>query len=362
MPRQKLIQRQDGRYKVKYHGIQFYGRTQKEAQDKRDAYKRAEAAGELLAKTLTVAEYAAQWLPLHKAGVSDKCYNDYARQLDKLCSVIGAQPLADVSVDAAAAVWKAYAGYSASTIHRAKMLYVSLFDAAIENEYCRKNPFRSRFTAPPKAPSGSHRALEPWEISLILRTPHRFQVPALIMLYAGLRRGELLALRRDDVDLAAGVIHVTKAVRFESNQPILTTPKTAAGRRDVPILDVLAPFLSNLPDPVAIRASGEMMSDVAFRRAWASWLHALTESAGRPVQIRAHDLRHTFCTMLCDAGVDMHQAMIWMGHSDEKMILHIYDHAGAHRQQTALGQLNALASGVQNGVQPFRRPRKTLAI
>ena len=55
--------------------------------------------------------------------MSDKCYNDYAKQLEKLCSVIGGQPLADVSVDAAAAVWKAYAGYSASTIHRAKMLY-----------------------------------------------------------------------------------------------------------------------------------------------------------------------------------------------------------------------------------------------
>lgn len=42
--------------------------------------------------------------------------------------------------------------------------------------------------------------------------------------------------------------------------------------------------------------------------------------------IRPHDLRHSFCTMLRDNGVDIKLAMRWMGHADEKMILRIYDH------------------------------------
>ena len=155
--RQQLKPRKDGRYKCSYNGIQFYGATSDEALAKRDEYKRREAEG--LKADPTVQEYALKWLPLHKSTVSDKCYADYAKQLEALCAVIGAKKISAVSVDDAALVWRHYAGYSASTVKRSRMLFVSLFDTAIENDLCRKNPFRARFAQPPKAPSGSHRAI-----------------------------------------------------------------------------------------------------------------------------------------------------------------------------------------------------------
>jgi integrase len=356
MPRPKkqvLKARKDGRFCCKYKGIQFMGNSSDEALAARDEYKRQETAGELTqAMGPTVGEYAAAWLPLHKADVSSKCYNDYAKQLEALLPVIGGKRLYEITVDDAAAVWRHYAGYSASTVHRAKMLFVSLFDTAIENELCRKNPFRAKHAQPPKASAGSHRALEPEEMALIRSTPHRMQLPAMVMMCAGLRRGEVLALTRDDLDFAAGVIHVRRAVRFDGNRPVIVDPKTEAGARDVPILSILRPMLDCAPEIICPSAAGQTMTDTAFRRAWDSYLLALSRAAGHPVSIRPHDLRHTYCArFLRDAGVDMKQAMIWMGHADEKMILRIYDHVGEARTRASISQVENMLHGMQNGMQ-----------
>ena len=363
MPRQKkqvLKQRADGRYACRYKDKWFMGSTSDEALAAREEYKRAEIRGDLAPTSTapTVGQYVLTWLPLHKKSVSRKCYDDYAKQLDALAAVIGEKPLTDVTVDDAATVWLHYNGYSASTIHRAKMLFVSLFDAAIENALCRKNPFRARFAQPPDGPSGSHRQLEPWEIDLVKTTSHRFQLAALVMLYAGLRRGEALALTADDIDLDAGVIHVRRAVRFDGNKAELADPKTEAGARDVPILKPLRPYLKKVTGYIAPSAAGTMMTSSAFRSCWASYLHALSAAAGRPVHIQTHDFRHTYCTMLRDAGVELKQAIIWMGHADEKMILKIYDHAGAKRYQDSLQKVEKFLNGRQNGRQIKRTYRK----
>ena len=354
MPRAKkqhLKQRKDGRYCCTYRGIQFMGSTEDEALERRAAYIRQESAGEYSRADPTVQDYAQKWLPLHKSGVSDKCYNDYAKQLEALCSIIGPKKLKKVTVDDAATVWEHYRDYSASTIKRARMLYISLFDTAIENDLIRKNPFRGRFAQPPKGTQGSHRALTDEEITLIRETPHRMQTGALIMLYAGLRRGEVLALTMKDIDLKAGTITVNKAIRFDGNRPIVSRTKTASGTRQVPILSVLRPALENRTGRILSAANGDIMTETAFSRCWESYILHLSKAAGHPITIRPHDLRHTYCTMLRDSGVDMHQAMIWMGHADEKMILHIYDHISDKRTQSSIDQMEKTLLSMQNHMQ-----------
>jgi len=351
MRRPELKQRPDGRYCCKYKGKTFYANSSPAAYAARDNYIKQLQAGQALREDLTVRAYALRWLPLYKSGVSEKCYNDYAKQLEALFPLIGNKSLSRVTVDDAAAVWKHYAGYSASTIKRARMLYIAMFDTAIENDLCRKNPFKSKFTQPPKGSAGSHRALTDEEVALIRSVPHRFQLPVLIMLYAGLRRGEVLALSSDDIDLRRGIISVSKAVRFDSNQPVLADPKTEAGTRQVPILSALRPYLEGFTGLVAPSASGKMMSEVAFRRAWDSYLLALSKAAGHPVSIRPHDLRHTYCTMLVDAGVPLKQAMAWLGHADEKMIMRVYDHVTDARALASIEKVEEHL-GRQTGVKP----------
>lgn len=383
MPRTKkqhLKQRKDGRFCCLYHGIQFMGNTEDEALQKREEYKRQEAAGLLQQEDPTVSNYAARWLPLHKHDVSTKCYNDYAKQLEALCSVIGEKKMSAVTVDDAALVWKHYSGYSASTIKRSRMLFIALFDTAIENDICRKNPFRAKYAQPPKAPSGSHRNLTDKEIALICNTPHRMQLAAIIMLFAGLRRGEVLALSTDDIDIIKRTITINKAVRYEDNKAIISTPKTAAGIRTVPAISILRKYLSVKRGTGLIlsTATSGYMTVTAFKRCWESYLSELSRAANGGIQkrwwgktkehkamlaegkhippytdinIRPHDLRHTYCTMLRDSGVDMHQAMIWMGHADEKMILHIYDHVSEKRTQNSINQVEKTLQNMQNHMQ-----------
>ena len=368
-PKEHATRRKDGRFQCYYNGRYFIGQDEDDVlRQRREAKARDALAIHEASRPKTVRQYAAEWLPLHRSGVGDKTYDDYARQLDALNAVCGDKLLKEVTPDDAAAVWKHYADYSTSTIKRSAQLFRALFDSAIENDYCVKNPFRAKTAKPPAGTSGTHRALTADEISLVTGTEHRFRLAAMIMLYAGLRRGEAIALTADDIDLKAGVIRVRRAVRFAGNAPILDTPKTAAGVRDVPILSALRPALQARlaaihaeveareaakdaedveddqdapPIPLVPGSSGRWMTETAFSRAWDSYLLALTRAAGHEVTIRCHDFRHTYCTMLCDAGVPMRQAMEWLGHADEKMILRVYDHNTASRRAASVRALEA---------------------
>lgn len=371
--RQHLKKRPDGRYACRYHGIWFYGKTELEALAARDQYKKTETR---TVKTITVEQYASSWLPIHKRNVSTKCYNDYAKQLDALISAIGNLPIDKVTVDDAVQVYAHYDGYSSSVIHKARMLYISVFDTAIENDLCRKNPFRSKFAQPPEGYAGSHRALTADEDQLILTVPADFRLPVMVMRYAGLRRGEMLALDIDrDVDFEAGTIHVRHAVRYESNAPILADPKTEAGDRVIPLFDILRDELAGHHGLLARSATGTLMSESAFQSAWQTYINAMeTRLNGcqkrwygrrrsdrllmqtgelppwKEFTVKCHDLRHSYCTMLRDAGIELKLAMQWMGHADEKMILRIYDHVTDYRTSDGIQKVDEFVRS-QNGSQ-----------
>lgn len=352
MPRPKthhLTKRSDGRYRCYYGDKQFMGNTEAEAIAKREEYKRQLASGPRPDQQ-SVSQYTSYWLPIHKSDVKGATYNVYASILNRVLSPIGDLSLSEVTTDHIAELFAALNGMSASYIHKSRILLTAVFQSAVDAGYIPRNPVTAPSIKPPKGTKGTHRAITEEERSLILSVSHRLQIPALIMLYCGLRRGELLALTADDIQ--EDTLTVSKAVFFVSNKPIISAPKTEAGKRSIPIPSIILPYLSGLSGPIAKSAKGEPMTEQAFMRGWESYLHTLTKAAGHPIAIRPHDLRHSYCTMLRDAGIDMHQAIIWMGHADEKMILRIYDHPGTARAEESKNRLNQ-ALTVQKTVQSF---------
>ena len=419
MPRkQTKAPRADGRYRRKYKDKYFYSYvSDEEAKRLRDEYKYQCEHGIDQIRNKTVSEYAAQWLPIAKAAVSDKCYNDYAKQLDALTAVCGDKYMNSVLPDDIRKVWTHYLGYSDSTIHRARMLYSSFFAAGMENGYCRRNPVKSDAALPHKGTAGTHRPIEPWERNIIETFPHRMQAPAMLMLYAGLRRGEMLSFSGDNVTFKKDpkkktpvphTISVSQAVRFDSNRAVLTDPKTDAGKRMIPVFDKLAPFLTDLHGLILPGTAGKPCSETQFRNAWNDWKNSIElmlnncrqkrwyflESSYRErdpkrydqIQrllaqgkkeeadalrfmdwkqwtVRPHDLRHSFCVMLRDAGVDLKLAIRWMGHADEKMILKIYDHVTDLRIRNAITNVNAMNNpkrGSERGQQNNIKRRKAM--
>lgn len=115
------------------------------------------------------------------------------------------------------------------------------------------------------------------------------------------------------------------------------------------------------------------MSESAFKSAWHGYFNAIEyklngsknhpHKPGQPwqsIDIRPHDLRHSYCTMLRDAGVDIKLAMQWMGHADEKMILRIYDHVSDFRTKQAMDSIEKMLDGMQTGMQTSDNVRESI--
>lgn len=349
-----ITSRSDGRYQIKYHGKTFYGRTQTEVSQKVKDYKKVERLEAVSAGSVpTVFEYASSWLPVAKASVTARTYNAYASIIDTVCDTIGPLSMDSVTPTDIKSVYDKYIGKSDSMVKKAVMICTAMFASAVDDGIIARNPCKAKTSKAHKGTQGTHRNIEGWERELILSVSHKMQIPALIMLYAGLRRGEVLALRWEDIDLEAKEIHVNSSLRFIGNRPELVGTKTKAGTRIVPIFKRLEPFLTGGKGFICQSANGAQMTETAFHRAWESYMSALGDAHNgftkrwrkdrvyEPVDIRCHDLRHSFCTMLCDSGVDMKLAMRWMGHSDEKMILRIYDHVTEDRISKAISAVNS---------------------
>lgn len=377
----KLKQRSDGYYCAWYKGKQFLGKTEQEARQKRDDYKYECEHGIERPEPITVVDLAESWLEL-KSGIQKQTYNQYVTVMEKMTNLIGDKYVSAVSPADIKKVWAEYNGLSQSYINKAKFLYKSFFQYAIDNRHCTSNPILAESAKPHKGTKGSHRCLTKIEINLIETVPHRVQAAAMIMLKAGLRRGEVLALRKKDIH--DDRIYVHNAVKFVNNRPVIGSTKNESSERSVPLFAPLLPFMDDIEDYVLPDEHGGICSETSFVRAWESymtdlsthlngchkrWYHLTKEwkeshpneyahycclkdkgkieeaeqyrlSGWREISFRPHDLRHTFCTVARDKGIDINIVRSWLGHSSERMILQIYDHVSEGRETKMIKRMD----------------------
>ncbi len=270
-------------------------------------------------------------------------------------------------------------GLSTSTMKKAKQTAVRILNIGVENDLVVRNVF-STVKVPTIEPN-ERRALTEEEKALVSQTwrGHRMGPAVMIMMYCGLRRGEVLALTWDDIDLDKKVLSVNKSVMTIKNQPLIKKPKSKAGTREVPIPNFLVDVLNELSHDYSLvcpDVKGQLMSETAFRRAWNSYRHYLNISAGgrsasrtrEKVQaidnITAHMLRHTYASMLYEAGVDIKSAQRFLGHADIEMTLAVYTHLTKFKEDEAISSLNAhlekmAAFGpIITEEQPKQKPKK----
>lgn len=354
MPRKALKQRPDGRYRCVYDGHYFYGSTSREAYAKLDAYKLEQAQGLRHDMSgITVSEYAEKWLPIHRAKSCTRSKQTYQRILLSFCASVGTESrMKDITHSDIIAYYNSLDGLSSSYIAKHVQTIRGMLYDAFEDGVIPRNPTRD--ASQPEGTQGTHRPLEPWERDLVhqLASSHRFGIAAMLMLYGGLRRGEVLAFDIDrDCDFKSKRIYIREAVSFSENiRGDISSTKTNAGIRDLPMFEPLFDALKGKHGLAAPSATGARMTESSFTRTWQSYIYHLSLlSDGKPITIRTHDFRHSFCTMICDAGVDIKTAMQWMGHADEKMIRKIYDHVTAQREKAAQENTAALINKMLKG-------------
>ena len=350
---------ENGKRKYKY----VYAENNRELRQKVQDLKTKLGKGiDLTADRDTFQFWADKWLKLKKAEVSAGRYTTYKARCKNL------EPLYNTPISRIKAVdvQELIFDYSAKVQERTKKLYsrytlteiknvaAQIFQLAIDNRVIEFNPAKSVKIPKYSPTTEKRRALTQEEQRWILDTPHRAQTAAMIMMYAGLRRGELLALTWADIDLQEKTIAVNKSVEIINGKSYVKSGgKTENAERTIYIPKILADYLRNVPGEhfgfVCASAKGTLMNDIAWRRMWDSyltdlnlkygdWKNCLQTKGTRPSKfaptekpfiiprITAHWLRHTYITMLYMAGVDILTAKEQAGHADIKTTMEIYTH------------------------------------
>ena len=362
MPRQKKPKkRSDGRYRVRYHGIEFYSDTPDGALELREEYKRNERAG--IVSRQTVSDYALPWLKRSFPSVSDSTYTGLAIHLQHLIDEIGNKRIEAVVPSDIKAVYSIqYKDCSNSYLKSAKQLFSSLFDSAVADGLCRSNPARDKTAKPHKGSAPKTRPITAQERQWIetLCTDHRCHPAVMAMLYAGLRPPEAKGLKIDrDVDFDNDLITLREFAHNDGQKYAFSgTGKTDKAIRTIPLFPPLKQALSGVSGYLITSAHGEKVTHTTWRVAWNSYkTHMETAINGidrrwygvrkdqaklkeegklppwKEFDIVPYDLRHSFCVMCRDAGVEINTCRRWMGHADAKMILKVYDSVSEDRSE-----------------------------
>ena len=188
-----------------------------------------------------------------------------------------------------------------------------------------------------------------------------FGLYALLLISSGMRRGEALGLRWENIDLDKGEMSVVQQVVFQNSRPVVTEPKTDAGVRTIPILADLRAALEAVPKSQRkgyLFHNGDPeqpLTQSVFVRRWNNYCRDMGfgEEVKVPVvrrkkktyktvfkhNLTPHVFRHGYATLLFEADVDEYTAKELLGHSDIDVTRAIYTHLRQKQKDKSLANL-----------------------
>lgn len=342
----------------------FGGATREEALLRKAEYERERAIGlHKMSDKLTVREWIDIWQRNYCTRLHGRNQISYNTYLQRLNDEIGNMRMNDVRNIHLHRCLEGMDGMSKSSITKYRMVIRQVFSRAKQNKVIPDDP--SEYVDMPEGTAGGHRALEAWEIDHIIAnwSKVRSGLWVMIMMLAGLRRGELIALDWDCIDMKKRTITVRRAAEILSNAPnVKPLTKTEAGMRTVPICTPLYAALDAVPlfmrrGAVCHGSNGKRLTDSAFKRGMDTFNKVMEQllngeepdphvrysdmphSALRQFfRVRAHDLRYTFATLIYESGIDTKSAMFYLGHADIRMTMNLYTQLSTEHENTVRAQ------------------------
>jgi integrase len=232
------------------------------------------------------------------------------------------------------------------TVAKAYRLLHAILATAADDQIIRRNPCRIQDGGKEDSPERQVVPL-PVVYDIADAVPARYRMLVLLATYAGLRWGELIALRRDSLDLDACTIRITRTTaQLDGGRLQPDTPKSRAGRRTVAVPADLIPelrwHLERYAEPgpqglVFVGPKGAPLRRNNFLRIWVRAC-AAADAPG----VHFHDLRHVGGTMAATTGATLKELMARLGHSSPRAAM-IYQHATSDRDQAIAQALGLLA-------------------
>ena len=312
--------------------------------------------GEKIDGRITVAKWADRWVDSYKSGLEESTKRWYVANLNALCRytfksgvVFGNMKVVDVRATHLSEIVNSLAGNSKSDVGSKKLVLRGLFSAAQENGLIHLNPAVKLPNV--KGTYEGHKALTRHEAALIADhyQGHDFGLPAMLMMWAGLRKQEAFSLKWSDIDLANGVIHISHAMDVRTGAEKAT--KTENSVRDIPIFAALKlplqrAYKGRSGDLLFVRSNRQAYNEQAIRCRLDSFLRYLRKETGEELDFNCHDLRDTFATMCYDAGVDVQTTAKWLGHANVMTTLKIYTKLSAEKHEESVERMNDFVTEV----------------
>jgi len=381
MPRQKLTRRADNLLEAsvyvgknengKRNYKHFYAHTQKELDAKVAEFKYSMGKGLNVSGIEKFSDWSERLLEIKKREVSQNWYYMITDYIDlwnsnfgdtdiRKIKLIDIQDVINRLADSNPVTGKAT---SKETLRKYKSALSQVFNLAIDNRLLDYNPAQN-VRLPKAAPVTRREALACEQIQMVIDTPHRAQTAAMIMLFAGLRRGELLALEQSDVDFKQGFISINKSAEIiKSEFKVSPGGKTENATRTVVIPKILIDHLRSCSngEKQICNNNGKPHTRSSWEYMWKSYMKELTKKYGSPSSkgrskfdvdttkqsfetFTPHQLRHTYSSMLNAAGVNPLTIERLMGHSDGGSIFKRYTHTDLAQYIVAVKKFNEYVS------------------
>lgn len=330
--------------------VAFRGKTDREVDRKILEYQ------EQAAKGRTVKEMAEAWQRDKEPKISEASRVAYRAPVARLIDALGSRRAGDVKPIDLVRILEGMQsqGFSMGTVGLQKSVLQQVFRYGVIHGDIDVSP-AAEIELPRGLPRLQRGSLTPEQIAAVMKYRGSGWMLGMLAMFTGCRRGELMALRWEDIDRKTGKITVNKKVSYATNQPVLEDhTKTAAGMRTVPLL---APLADALPkDRIGLifhREDGSYLNSRDIETLWRAFCDGVglyttqqvkgdsgtRQRANRAYPYTLHWMRHTFATICYNAGVDAKAAASILGHSNEQTTMDIYTHLSKQQEQESAEKL-----------------------
>ena len=371
-----IYQRSDGRWaaSISLEGGKrktFYGKTRKAVQEQLKTALHQQQQGILATgPQQKVEQFLQHWLEnVHKQSIRSRTYERY-EEIVRLHLVpgIGHHQLQKLSPQHLQSFYtqKLEEGLSTTTVISFHNVLHKALETAVRWNLISRNV--CDLVSPPRRKRFEIQPLSVEQVQQLLATTrdHRLEALFLLALATGMRRGELLGLKWQDINFQAEMLQIrriltrvpTKVKKPQGSTYVEAEPKTEKGRRSILlpqfVLEALKQHRARQSE-ARLKAGVEWQEhDYVFCTSVGTHLHptrdvlnqlkVLLAKAGLP-DIRFHDLRHSSATMLLSMGVHPKIVQEILGHSQISMTMDTYSHVLPTMQKEAMSKLNELLQG-----------------
>lgn len=367
MPKRKKVhgsgsvfQRSDGRWCAKFRVEAtgkykvLYAKTEKEAYEKLQQAQFDQKQGKLATgPQRKLEDYLKQWLEeVKKDNIRTSSYVRYHSLITThIVPELGRVSLQNLKPEQIQAFYakKIKAGLSARTVQLIHKVLHDALDNAVKWNLVSRNI--CDVVTVPRAQRNEIQPLTPDQANKLLASArgHRLEVLLTVALITGMRRGELLALRWENINFDTNTLQVRRTVSNQAGYGFVETePKTQSGRRSISLPSFVIARLKHhriQQREQQLKVGKEWEEkDLVFPNRKGGYLspkilfesfERLLKRAGLP-HIRFHDLRHSAATILLSMGVNPKVIQEILGHSNISMTLGTYLHVLPSMQEEAM--------------------------